>query len=73
MNRTKKNLILIVIAVLLAGGMVFTAHSAGASLNSFPGMPPMMQSDEALDPDKESIVFMPEFGHHVNSRRMLIV
>ena len=34
-------------------------------------MPPIMQSN--LDPDKESIVFMPEFGHHVNERRMLIV
>lgn len=43
MNRTKKNIILIVIAVLLAGCMVFTAHSAGASLNSFPDMPQMMQ------------------------------
>lgn len=36
-------------------------------------MPPFLQSDEQLDPDKESMVFMPEFGHHVNSRRMIIV
>ena len=36
-------------------------------------MPPIMQNDEALDPDKESMIFMPEFGHHVNSRRMIIV
>lgn len=34
-------------------------------------MPPFIQSQ--LDPDKESIVFMPEFGHHVNERRLLIV
>ncbi len=36
-------------------------------------MPPFLQSDQELDPDKESMVFMPEFGHHVNSRRMIIV
>ncbi|MCF0228276.1 MAG: hypothetical protein HUJ76_01110 [Parasporobacterium sp.] len=36
-------------------------------------MPPMMQSDDALDPDKEFFIFMPEFGHHVNERTMLIV
>ncbi len=36
-------------------------------------MPPFMQSDEQLNPDRESMVFMPEFGHHVNSRRMIIV
>lgn len=36
-------------------------------------MPPFLQSDEQLDPDKESMVFMPEFGHHVNSRNMIIV
>ncbi len=34
-------------------------------------MPPIIQS--MLDPDKESFVFMPEFGHHVNERRLLIV
>ena len=34
-------------------------------------MPPVMQA--ALDPDKESFVFMPEFGHHVNERRLIIV
>lgn len=34
-------------------------------------MPPALQS--MLDPDKESFVFMPEFGHHVNERRLLIV
>ncbi|WP_322169095.1 C-glycoside deglycosidase beta subunit domain-containing protein [Acutalibacter caecimuris] len=34
-------------------------------------MPPAMQ--EKLDPDKESFVFMPEFGHHVNERRLIIV
>ena len=34
-------------------------------------MPPIIQSN--LDPDAESMVFMPEFGHHVNERRMIIV
>ncbi len=34
-------------------------------------MPPALQ--ESLDPDQESFVFMPEFGHHVNHRRLLIV
>ncbi len=34
-------------------------------------MPPILQ--DSLDPDKESFVFMPEFGHHVNERRLLIV
>ncbi|MBE5890756.1 MAG: hypothetical protein E7282_07270 [Lachnospiraceae bacterium] len=36
-------------------------------------MPPMMQSEEALDPNKESMIFLPEFGKHVNERRLLIV
>lgn len=34
-------------------------------------MPPIMQ--DRLDPDQESFIFMPEFGHHVNERRLLIV
>ena len=34
-------------------------------------MPPFIQSQ--LDPDKESMVYMPELGHHVNERRLLIV
>ena len=34
-------------------------------------MPPIMQ--DRLNPDEESFVFMPEFGHHVNERRLLIV
>lgn len=34
-------------------------------------MPPVLQ--EALNPDQEPFVLMPEFGHHVNSRRLLIV
>ena len=34
-------------------------------------MPPIIQSN--LDPDQESMIFMPEFGHHVNERRLLIV
>lgn len=34
-------------------------------------MPPVIQ--DHLDPDKENAIFMPEFGHHVNERRLLIV
>ena len=34
-------------------------------------MPPIIQ--DHLNPDEESFVFMPEFGHHVNERRLLIV
>ncbi len=34
-------------------------------------MPPALQS--MLDPDKESFVFLPEFGRHVNERRLIIV
>lgn len=34
-------------------------------------MPPFLQN--TLDPDTESMVYMPEFGHHVNERRLLIV
>lgn len=34
-------------------------------------MPPVIQ--EHLDPDAESAIFMPEFGHHVNTRTLLIV
>ena len=34
-------------------------------------MPPVVQ--ENLNPDEENFVFMPEFGHHVNERRLLIV
>lgn len=34
-------------------------------------MPPIMQ--DTLDPDEEAFIFMPEFGHHVNERRLLIV
>lgn len=34
-------------------------------------MPPIMQAD--LDPDQECKMYMPEFGHHVNKRRLLIV
>ncbi len=34
-------------------------------------MPPALQN--TLDPDKECFVFMPEFGHHMNERRLIIV
>ena len=34
-------------------------------------MPPITQ--DTLNPDEESFIFLPEFGHHVNERRLLIV
>ncbi len=34
-------------------------------------MPPSMQY--TLDPDREADIYMPEFGHHVNNRRLIIV
>lgn len=34
-------------------------------------MPPIMQ--DTLDPDQEAPIFMPEFGKHVNSRKLIIV
>lgn len=34
-------------------------------------MPPITQ--DHLNPDEESFIFMPEFGHHVNKRHLLIV
>lgn len=34
-------------------------------------MPPIIQAN--LDPDQENMVYMPEFGHHVNERHLLIV
>lgn len=34
-------------------------------------MPPALQSQ--LDPDKEIFPFLPEFGRHVNHRRLIIV
>ena len=34
-------------------------------------MPPIMQSQ--LDPDKDGFFVMPEFGHPVNERRLMIV
>lgn len=34
-------------------------------------MPPLMQ--DHLNPDEESFIFLPEFGHHVNKRRLIIV
>ena len=34
-------------------------------------MPPLMQN--GLDPDREHFVILPEFGHHVNSRKLIIV
>lgn len=34
-------------------------------------MPPAIQ--DHLDPDSELFIFMPEFGKHVNNRRLLIV
>ena len=34
-------------------------------------MTPITQ--DTLNPDEESFIFMPEFGHHVNERHLLIV
>lgn len=34
-------------------------------------MPPIVQ--DHLNPDEESFIYMPEFGHHVNQRHLLIV
>lgn len=34
-------------------------------------MPPIMQ--QMMDPDKEPPFIMPEFGHHIHTRRLLIV
>ncbi len=36
-------------------------------------MPPFLESEESLNPNKEMPVYMPEFGKHVNERRLLIV
>ncbi len=36
-------------------------------------MPPFLESEESLNPDSEMPVYMPEFGKHVNERRLLIV
>ena len=34
-------------------------------------MPPIMQAN--MDPDQDPPFIMPEFGHHINTRRLLIV
>lgn len=34
-------------------------------------MPPMME--EVSDPTKDEVIFMPEFGHNLHKRRLLIV
>ncbi|MBQ9015630.1 MAG: hypothetical protein IJ109_05855 [Firmicutes bacterium] len=60
MNRTRKNIIMIVIAVLLAAGMVFTAHRAAGSLAGPPGIgeQPQMQggpqSEQRLEQPDQS-------------------
>ena len=58
MNRTKKNIIMIVIAVLLAGCMAFTSYSASNSLTASPGMgqPLQMQSGQQMpgSPDQDN-------------------
>lgn len=51
MNRTRKNIIAVVIAILLAGCMGFTAYSAGSSISG-PGnigQPLQMQSGQSSD------------------------
>ena len=63
---------LMVLKVKKPGGLVQGYHDLkyGYCFTSS-YMPPFLQS--TLDPDKESMVFMPEFGKHVNERRLLIV
>ena len=63
---------LMVLKVKKPGGLVQGYHDLkyGYCFTSS-YMPPFLQS--MLDPDKESMVFLPEFGKHVNTRRLLIV
>ena len=61
-----------VLKVKKAGGLAQGYHSIKYGFcftSSY--MPPAMQ--EHLDPDAENEIFMPEFGHHVNERKLLIV
>lgn len=61
-----------VIKVKLKGGLKQGFHDITLGFcftSSY--MPPIMQ--DAMDPDKENEIFMPEFGHHVNKRRLIIV
>lgn len=58
--------------VPLAGGLSQGAHNLKYGFcftSSY--MPPAMQ--DLLDPDKELPFFMPEFGKHVNERKLIIV
>ena len=61
-----------VVKVRKEGGLAQGYHdlSYGFAFSSS-YMPPIL--NKTLDPDKEAIFFLPEFGHHVNSRRMIIV
>jgi len=63
-----------IVKVKLAGGLSQGFHTIkyGFCFSSS-YMPPMMQTDEALDPNKEAMIFLPEFGKHVNERTLLIV
>ena len=54
MNRTRKNILMIIIAVLLAIGMGFTMHSAAASLSKAPQMPPGMQDGQFQPPSQDN-------------------
>ena len=61
-----------VIKVKKSGGLAQGAHELTFGFcftSSY--MPPIVQA--GLDPNQENMIFMPEFGHHVNSRRLLIV
>lgn len=61
-----------VIKVKKPGGLAQGAHELTFGFcftSSY--MPPIVQA--GLDPNQENMIFMPEFGHHVNSRRLLIV
>ena len=54
MNRTRKNILMIIIAVLLAIGMGFTMHSAAGSLSKAPQMPPGMQNGQFQPPSQDN-------------------
>lgn len=61
-----------VIKVKLKGGLKQGFHDLTLGFcftSSY--MPPIMQ--DALDPDQDPPFIMPEFGHHINKRRLIIV
>lgn len=62
------------IRVMKEGGLVQGFHDVKYGFcweSSY--MPPFMETEEQLNPDGECMIYMPEFGHHVNERRLIIV